>query len=100
MRDRSSEELDAILQAFPDVFESQFGKPLVSGVVESILQEILQEKEKEVIRLRFLDFSPRNLREMLHKIKTKPQNIDTVITIDLVEPKKRGRPKNVPKTDQ
>lgn len=74
MRDRSPEELDAILQAFPDIFEAQFGKSINPALIEKVLTDLLNEKELDLIKQRFFDFSPANLREIIERIKTKPRS--------------------------
>lgn len=68
MGHRSSEELDGLLQAFPDVFKEQFGKELNHDTLVSIVQTILYSKEEQVIKQRFSDLTPKNLREVLEKL--------------------------------
>jgi hypothetical protein len=92
MRDRSPEELDAILQSFPDVFENEMGKPINPELVEKVLGDLLAERELNLIKQRFFDFSPANLREVIQRIKTKPQP-ELIEAIEPIEPKKRGRHK-------
>lgn len=82
MRDRSPEELDAILQAFPDIFEAQFGKSINPALIERVLTDLLNEKELDLIKQRFFDFSPSNLREIIERIKTKPRS-ELTDSIDL-----------------
>ena len=73
MKNRSKEEIDAILQTFPDVFEDLTGNKLTSEQVTEVITEILKLKERDIIRQRFLDFSPLNLREVLKLLNTTEQ---------------------------
>jgi DNA-directed RNA polymerase subunit F len=68
MKNRSQEEIDAILQTFPDVFEDLTGKKLTKEQVSEVITEILKLKERDIIKQRFLDFSPFNLREILKSL--------------------------------
>ena len=89
MRERSHEELQGILQAFPDVFEAQMGTKLTIEKLKAVLTEKLKEKEQFLLDQRFADFSPASLRALLQILTEmeKPENYQ------VVETKKRGRPK-------
>lgn len=77
MKNRSQEEINAILQTFPDVFEDLTGNQLTSAAVQEVIVELLKSKEKELIRQRFFDFSPLNLRDILKKLN-EPQDNDDI----------------------
>lgn len=87
MRDRSKEEIEGILQAFPDVYEAQTGTALtVERLKEVILAKIIQAEQK-IIEQRFNDFNPVGLRMVLKMIQEYEEPTEKT------EPKKRGRPK-------
>lgn len=72
MRNRSKEELEAILQTFPDVFEDQTGKTLTKEAIIEVIVKILVEKEAQLIKQRFYELSIRDLREILAKMNDQP----------------------------
>lgn len=87
MRERSKEEIEGILQAFPDVYEAQTGTALtVERLKEVILTKIIQQEQK-IIEQRFNDFNPVGLRMVLKMIQEYEEPNEKI------EPKKRGRPK-------
>ena len=72
MRNRSKEELEAILQTFPDVFEDQTGKTLTKEAIVDVIVKILIEKEAQLIKQRFYELSIRDLRCILAKVNDQP----------------------------
>lgn len=71
--DRSKEEILDVLQFWPDAFRESFGKELDKETLKSVLKQILQDKELEIIRQRFFDFSPKNIREIIEILEIKPK---------------------------
>ena len=69
MKYYSAEEIDAILQGFPDVFKNQFGKDLDYDHFHNIIHKLLLEKETQIIEQRFFDLAPKSLRVILEKLK-------------------------------
>jgi hypothetical protein len=53
------------------VFEDQTGKVLTMETFRETIRDLLLEKEKFIIRQRFMDFKPRELRTVL--ISTHPE---------------------------
>lgn len=88
MRERSLEEIQGILQSFPDVFEAQTGTTLTVERLKEVVTKKLKEQEQKVIEQRFNDFNPLGLRLVLKMISEYEQPKETI-----VEPKKKGRPK-------
>lgn len=85
MQNRSREELEGILQTFPDVFESQMGTKLTVERLTEILTKKLKEQEQKLLDQRFFDFDPKSIRMMLQIIQESVEKP--------VEKPKRGRPK-------
>ena len=69
MRNRSREELEAILQSFPDVFEAQMGVKLTVEKLKTILINKLEEQERFLLQQRFIDFTPQSIRAMLQMVE-------------------------------
>jgi hypothetical protein len=69
MKYYSAEEIDAILQGFPDVFRNQFGKEIDYNHFHEVINKLLLEKETQLIEQRFFDLSPQSLRVILEKLK-------------------------------
>lgn len=68
MKNRTKEEIDSIMQSFPDVFEDQTGRLLTKEAIILIVETILKEKEETLIKQRFCDLSIRDLRTILKKL--------------------------------
>lgn len=83
MMERSEEEIADVIAIFRDVFEDQMGTPITDDQLRNIIKEILSEREKQLIKLRFMDFSPRNLRQVLDKVA--PDGTYTVQDLDSFE---------------
>lgn len=83
MRPKSKEELEGLLQAFPDVFRDQVGHDLDVNKVKAIIRDLIKEREDFIIRQRFLDLPPANLREILTMLEPPKVEPETL-------PKKRG----------
>ncbi len=62
---RSKEEIQEIISIFKDVFEDQTGKVLTMETFRDTIRDLLIEKEKIIIKQRFMDFKPRELRSVL-----------------------------------
>lgn len=88
MRLRGREEIQGSLQAFKDVYENQFDKPLDNQRAIEIITQMLSRKELESIQQRFFDFHPQDLKTVIELLQPveKP--------VEIQEKPKRGRPKN------
>ena len=84
MRPKSKEELEGLLQHFPDVYRDQMGHDLDVDKVKSIIHGLIEERELFIIRQRFMDLPPATLKEILTMLE--PPKVDP-------EKKKPGRPK-------
>lgn len=64
------------MQTFPDVFKDQVGHDLDLNKVKAVIGDLIREREDFIIRQRFLDLPPTNLKEiltMLEPEKKKPR---------------------------
>lgn len=88
MRDRSSEELDGVLQAFPDVFEKEVGQPLDPKAFVEILSTMVIEKAEQMIRQRFFDYKPQDIGILIERFKNGQTTIERGEVLELAsEPK-------------
>ena len=94
MNIRGREEVLGALQTFKDVYESQFNKPLNYSEALGIVLEILEEKQRQVIKQRFMDFHPHDLMTVIAELRSYAHKNAVSEEITLQEPKRRGRPKN------
>lgn len=76
MRDRSSEELDGVLQAFPDVFEKEVGQPLDLNTFETVLATMIKEKAENLIRQRFFEYKPHDIKTLIERFKNGQATIE------------------------
>lgn len=79
MTDRSKEEIRDILATWPDAFEKSFGKKMDETVMRTVINNILQQKEIDLIRQRFFDFTPQNLRQIIEMLEKPVMNSEKAI---------------------
>ena len=70
---RSKEELREIISIFRDVFEDHTGHELNLAELRYVVSELLEEKERFLMKQRFLDFKPIELRMLQDELREKDQ---------------------------
>lgn len=94
MNIRGREEVLGALQTFKDVYENQFNKPLNYAEALGIVLEILEDKQRQVIKQRFLDFHPHDLMTVIAELRSYAHKNAYNVQASDQPKKKRGRPKN------
>ena len=89
MKLRGREEVEGSLEAFKDVYEAQFDKPLDNPKAVEIISQMLSKRETETIQQRFFDFHPQDLKTVIELLQPVEKPVETV------DKPKRGRPKQV-----
>lgn len=75
MKLRGREEVEGSLEAFKDVYEAQFDKPLDNAKAVEIISQMLSKRETETIQQRFFDFHPQDLKALLELLQPKTKTV-------------------------
>ena len=71
MATRAKEEIRAVLEGWPDIFEREFGNPLDKEKMKVILNKMIEEKENEIIRRKFFEYNAIELRSVIEELEPK-----------------------------
>ena len=72
MATRAKEEIRAVLEGWPDIFEREFGNPLDKEKMKVILNKMVEEKENDIIRRKFFEYNAIELRSVIEELEPKP----------------------------